>query len=275
MGVGLVEESSAAKEVFEQISEGLNLDVLALVRDSDEDTLRQTQNAQIALYASGMAAYASQGAESFQAYAGHSVGEYAALAAAGIISLSDGAKLVKKRGELMASAGLTSPGTMAAVLGLEREALEAICAQAEGIVVIANDNCPGQLVISGEIAAVKHAGELAIAAGAKRVLALNVSGAFHSPLMNEPAKQMRIALDGVQFRSAGKVYSNVSAKDQPDPALWPKILELQLKNPVRWNESVVNMIADGATEFVEFGGGEVLCGLIKRIDKSASFRSVQ
>jgi [acyl-carrier-protein] S-malonyltransferase len=163
---------------------------------------------------------------------------------------------------------------MAAVLGMEREALEKVCAQASGadaVVVIANDNCPGQLVISGDRAAVERAAALAQEAGAKRVLPLNVSGAFHSPLMEDAATQMRKALEEAEFtRGATRpIYANVTAVAQTDPGIWPDLLEAQLKRPVRWTETIVNMKADGFTTFIEFGVGEVLCGLIRRIDREA------
>lgn len=273
MGRDLVEAFSEAAEVFDRVSEALHQDLRALCFETDEDTLRQTQNAQLALYTCGVAAYRSLLAktDAVKAAAGHSVGEYAALAAAGIFSIEQGAKLVQKRGELMAESGVKWPGTMAAVLGLDRDVLEAVCQEAEGVVVIANDNCPGQLVISGEVEGVKNAGELASAKGAKRVLPLNVSGAFHSPLMEVPAQEMRKALDLATFGGANlTVYCNVTAEPVHEPSEWPDILQRQLRNPVRWTESVQAMIRDGATTFVECGGGDVLSGLLKRIDKSAT-----
>ncbi len=242
----------------------------------DEETLRQTQNAQLALYTCGVAAYRILG-DKATAFAGHSVGEYAALAAAGVLTVEDGARLVHRRGELMASVGNDRPGGMAAVLGLERAALEAVCLEAsEGdeVAVIANDNCPGQLVISGDKSAVERAGALASEAGAKRVLPLNVSGAFHSPLMAEPARRMREALDGVQFQTGAAVFANVTAGRQEYPAKWPDLLERQLMSPVRWTESVQAMIASSVTTFIECGVGEVLCGLIKRIDREVTTQAV-
>jgi [acyl-carrier-protein] S-malonyltransferase len=205
--------------------------------------------------------------------AGHSVGEYAALTCDGIFDVANVARLVRKRGELMARSGASQPGTMAAILGLDRAVLEDLCRQVNGIVVVANDNCPGQLVISGEVEAVRLAGEEASKAGAKRVLPLNVSGAFHSPLMEEPAREMAMALAEATFQAGNpqvRVYSNVSAEPIDDPRLWPTLLEAQLRSPVRWTESVQNMIRDGVTTFIECGVGEVLSGLIKRVDKGVS-----
>lgn len=276
MGRNLVETNAAAKEVFRQVSQTVGLDMEALCFESDEETLRQTQNAQLALFTCGVAAFRAYGADKVDVVAGHSVGEYAALVAAGVFSLEDGARLVQTRGQLMARSGQSHPGTMAAVLGLDRAALDEVCAEAGGIVVVANDNCPGQLVISGEIDAVKKAGELAQAKGAKRVLPLNVSGAFHSPLMAEPAREMGIALRAATLGALGKpVYCNVTAQPIGDVSEVPDLLERQLASPVRWTETIQNMAADGVDTIIEFGVGEVLCGLIRRIGKSIKTSSVQ
>jgi [acyl-carrier-protein] S-malonyltransferase len=279
MGLELWEKHEEARRVFSEVSDALSLDLRKLCFESDEETLRQTQNTQIALFTCSVAAFeclTPQIKERVKAMAGHSVGEYAALTCAGIFDVPTGARLVRKRGELMASSGATRPGTMAAVLGLERPMLEAICKETPGIAVVANDNCPGQLVISGEVDAVRIAGEAASKAGAKRVLPLNVSGAFHSPLMEEPAREMAAALAQAQVSPGRgvKVYANVSAEPVGDARLWPTLLESQLKSPVRWSESVQNMIRDGVTTFVECGVGEVLSGLIKRIDKGVSTNRV-
>lgn len=273
MGRELYDNVAEARAVFDAVSAATGRDLAEICFTYDEESLRQTQNAQLALYTCGVAAYRAYG-DRAQAFAGHSVGEYAAIAAAGAVSVADGARLVQRRGELMAMAGAERPGTMAAVLGMEREALEKVCAQASGadaVVVIANDNCPGQLVISGDRAAVERAAALAQEAGAKRVLPLNVSGAFHSPLMEDAATQMRKALEEAEFtRGATRpIYANVTAVAQTDPGIWPDLLEAQLKRPVRWTETIVNMKADGFTTFIEFGVGEVLCGLIRRIDREA------
>jgi len=272
MGMALIAESGAAAEVFDRASEAVDIDLWALC-NYDEETLRQTQNAQLALFVCGVAAFGAYGHEFADGFvaAGHSVGEYAALTAAGFLSIEDGAKLVRTRGELMAAAGQTNPGTMAAVLGLERDAIQTVLDGIDGVVVIANDNCPGQLVISGEVSAVQAASAALSAAGAKRVLPLNVSGAFHSPLMAEPAIRMGEALRAATFHPGRcPVYSNVLASPVVDPTVWPDLLERQLSSPVRWTESVQRMIEDGVDRFVELGGGSVLCGLIGRIDKSVA-----
>ena len=238
-------ELSGARSIVDQIESAVSVDIRKLSQETDEDTLRLTQNAQLALYSCGVLAHACLGMKA-DAMAGHSIGEYAALAASGTISVADGARLVQRRGELMASA---RAGGMAAVLGLEKPALDEVCQSVtDGVVVVANDNCPGQLVISGDASAVQAASLKAVEAGAKRVIILNVSGAFHSPLMEESARKMRSALDQVTFSIRPTlVYSNVTAKANDEPALWPLLLEGQLRKPVRWTETIQNMIASGVT----------------------------
>lgn len=271
MGRDIVESNASARAVFDEVSEAAGLDVAALCFDSDEETLRRTDNAQLALYCCGVAcwrALSDSGCPAPGGFAGHSVGEYAALASAGIVSIAAGAKLVKRRGELMLASGKSRPGTMAAVLGVERDRLESLCqlASKDGVVVVANDNCPGQLVVSGDVDAVQKLSQLATEAGAKRVLPLNVSGAFHSPLMNESASAMREALDAAQFGSAAApVYSNVTAGPVSESTSWPDLLERQLKSPVLWTDSVRRMNEDGIQAIVECGSGEVLSGLLRRI----------
>lgn len=272
MGKELYDLRPESREVFRVVSEATGVDAAKLCFETDEETLRQTQNAQLALYTCGVAAWSClaahlQGEVTVDAAAGHSVGEYAALAAAEVVTVEEGARLVQKRGQIMSQA---KAGTMAAVLGLERAALEQVCEDTPGVVVIANDNCPGQLVISGEVRAVERAGENATAAGAKRVLPLNVSGAFHSPLMDESATEMRTALDAATF-APGKlrVFSNVTAQPVVRDGVWPDLLERQLKSPVRWTETIQNMLNEGVTTFIECGVGDVLSGLLKRIDREA------
>lgn len=272
MGKELFDAHAEARKVFERVASATGQDVQKLCFETDEETLRQTQNAQLALYTVGLAAFESlrAGAPNLEigAAAGHSVGEYAALGAAEVLSIESGAKLVQIRGRVMSDAGMTHPGTMAAVLGIERAALEKVCQEAGGVVVVANDNCPGQLVISGEVEAVRRASDLATQAGAKRVLPLNVSGAFHSPLMEGPASEMAQALAAEQFQLGRyRVYANVTAEPALDAERWPRVLEDQLRSPVRWTETIQNMIRDGVDTFIECGPGEVLCGLIRRINK--------
>jgi len=283
MGQALVDHFPAAREVFDTVAEATQVDTFALCFQLDDDTLRQTENAQLALFTAGAAAAAAlkSAAPTLQvaAYAGHSVGEYTALAAAGAISIADGARLVRRRGELMANSGHLRPGTMAAVLGLAAETLAEVCAAVDpelGVAVIANDNCPGQLVISGDVAAVAAAGAAASAAGAKRVLPLNVSGAFHSPLMETPALAMGEALRAVTWHApTAPVVANVTATAVTEAAPWASLLEQQLRAPVRWTESVGTLRGMGIHYFVELGTGEVLSGLLKRIDRTAEALPVQ
>ena len=281
MGRSLAEGFADAATLFSQVSDAVGIDLRALCFDSDEHTLRQTQNAQLALYTCGLAAWrvlAARVPALRPTFAGHSVGENAALAAAGVLSVEDGARLVRTRGDLMAHAGTLRPGTMAAVLGLDREALTRVCAEASTggeVVVVANDNCPGQMVISGDADAVARAGAGASAAGAKRVLPLNVSGAFHSPLMEDAAAAMGQALRAATFHSGAPVVANVTAALVRDAAQWPDLLERQLKSPVLWTDTVLAMRASGVDILVECGGGEVLCGLARRIDRDIRSASVQ
>lgn len=268
MGRELAESYPEAAAVFDRVSAALGQDLRKLCWESDEETLRQTQNAQVALYTVGLAAWETLKAGlpegAVEAAAGHSVGEYAALAAAGVVSLEDGARLVEVRGRLMSE---VTGGCMAAVIGLDREAVERACAEAGGTVVVANDNSPGQIVISGECDAVERAGK---ASGAKRVIPLNVSGAFHSPLMQRPAFEMGKQLSPVSFGFGNlKVYANVTAEPVAEASEWKGLMELQLQRPVRWTETIQNLRRDGATMFIECGAGEVLTGLLKRIDKEA------
>ena len=266
-----------AKAVFSEVSDATGIDLKQLCFEMGAEELKETQNAQLALFTTGMAAFRAFLAEcpmTPAAFAGHSVGEYAAVVAAGAISLEDGAKLVKCRGEIMAAAGSLRPGAMAAVLGLELDPLNQVCAEVAsvGVCVVANDNCPGQLVISGDAAAVEAASTLATERGARRVLPLAVSGAFHSPLMEASAHQMRAALHDVSWQNIQEVpvYCNVLAKSISIAGDWPVLLEEQLKSPVRWRESVLAMNEQGIQSFVECGSGEVLTGLLKRINPNAA-----
>ncbi|MDI9636752.1 ACP S-malonyltransferase [Kamptonema cortianum] len=274
MGEDLYHNDSFARQVFDQVEQATGLNMVGLCFNSDEETLRQTQNTQIALYTTGLAAwYALKAAVPGlipAATAGHSVGEYAALAAAGVISIEEGARLVRRRGEIMANAGSSRPGSMAAVLGLEKDELKRMLAsvQSSGTVVVANDNCPGQVVISGDVDAVHAASAAASEFGAKRVIPLNVSGAFHSPLMESSAAELSTDLKAAHF-SGGKcpVYSNVTASPGEN---WSDLLEQQLKSPVRWTESVQAMVNDGITTFIECGSGEVLTSFLRRISKEST-----
>lgn len=279
MGQDLLDRP-AARSVFETVSDSVGRDIAALCAQADEDELRQTQNAQIALFACGVAAYRAyreSGGVEPGVCAGHSVGEYAALVAAGVLDLADGARLVQRRGQLMAELGDQRPGAMAAIVGLERAAVEEVCraASGPGVVVIANDNCPGQLVVSGDRDAVEAAKGGASAAGARMVVALNVSGAFHSPLMVDAARSMGETLGGTPFsQGTVPVLSNVTAEPVTEPSQWADLLESQLESTVRWTESMQRAAQMGVTRIIEFGSGNVLCGLMKRIERGVAAQPV-
>lgn len=268
MGRALYEAEPRAREVFDKVGDVLGISMERLCFESDEATLRQTQNTQIALFTCAMAAWhALQGHRpgwlpSFMA--GHSVGEYAALVAGGWLRLDDGARLVRRRGELMAASGRERPGSMAAVLGMDIPQAEELCKEVEGFgaCVVANDNCPGQLVISGDKAAVEEAARIAPMRGAKRAILLNVSGAFHSPLMEASAEQLAVDLRRAYWTEGSvPVVSNVTARPEFD---WAGLLEQQLKRPVRWREGVEFLADQGLKLQLELGCGEVLCNLLKR-----------
>lgn len=276
MGRELYDIRREARAVFDEVSAATGVDMAKLCFEADETELRKTENAQLALFTVSNASAEClkshlKGQLRIDAFAGHSVGEYAAVTASGMLPIADGARLVQRRGQLMAAAGQENPGTMAAVLGLESSALQNLLDQVDGVVVIANDNCPGQLVISGEVEAVGKASQLATENGAKRVLPLNVSGAFHSPLMESASKALFNGLDDLEFQSprdAGPVYANVTAEAVGRAGEMKDLLEAGLRSPVRWTELVQNLSRDGIKTVVECGHGNVLSGLIKRIDGS-------
>jgi [acyl-carrier-protein] S-malonyltransferase len=272
MGHDLHARYPAARDVFAAVSDATGTDMAGLCFHSDEATLRRTENAQLALFTCGMAAWRCMREELGEepaAFAGHSVGEFAAVCASGAIGLEPMARLVQHRGAAMAAAGREAPGTMAAVLGMAAPDLEALCQEVaeHGVCVIANDNAPGQLVVSGGVDAIHAVSALAAERGAKRVLPINVSGAFHSPLMAGPARDFQARLDAAEFSGTmhTPVYANVTATPVRDPSQWPQLLGRQLVSQVRWTESVRAMGGDGVGLFVECGAGEVLCGLVRRI----------
>jgi [acyl-carrier-protein] S-malonyltransferase len=283
MGAELYREVEVARALVEQANEVLGFDLANLCLDGPEEELRQTINTQPALYVTSCAALAALRAridpQPF-AVAGHSVGEYAAIHAAGSVSFEKGLRLVRRRAELMHAAGQQRPGAMAAILGLDadpaRELCEAAKAESGGIVTVANYNCPGQIVISGEAAAVEKACEMAKSRGAKRALPLPVSGAFHSPLMVGAGDALYPTLREALFQQARvPVVTNVNAEYTTSGADFAPLLTMQVSGSVRWEESMRLLLADGVTAFIEMGSGEVLAGLLKRIDKEARVVSVQ
>lgn len=277
MGQDLFEQFPEAQPLFQQADEALGFALAALMfgktgdEEQDAEALKQTDITQPALYVHSLAAAAileKQGLEPSMA-AGHSLGEYSALAAAGALSFEDGLRVVRRRGELMAHAGDERPGTMAAILNMDDDALGAVCEDAsegdDSVVQPANFNAPGQIVISGDVAAVERAMALASERGARRVVALPVSGAFHSPLMEHARAGLAEALNALVIRKPRcPVYLNVTAEPTTDPETIRKRLLEQLTSPVRWAQTLRQMQEDGATRFVEVGAGKVLTGLVRR-----------
>ncbi|MBI3763619.1 MAG: ACP S-malonyltransferase [Chloroflexi bacterium] len=278
MGRALAETSPAARAVFEEADDILKFKLSALCWDGPEETLTDTINAQPALYVCGIAALRALeeklGEFKPACVAGHSLGELTALTAVGSMEFEDGLPLVRERGRLMKAAGEENPGGMAAILNLDASALVELCAEASaatgGVVQVANDNCPGQVVISGSTAALEKAMEIAKARGAKRALRLPVSIAAHSPLMKDAAAKFKVAVDAIPFIfPALPVVGNVGAQPLADASAIRAELPAQLTSPVRWTESVRYMISLGVTTFVELGSKDVLTGLLKRIDSNA------
>jgi len=284
MGRDLAEHSAAARQVFTAADEALGFELSRLCWEGPETELTDTLNAQPALLTCSIAALRAlqeRLGESFvpALVAGHSLGEITALVAAGAMELEDGLALVRRRGELMKAAGERAPGGMAAMLGLDAAALAEICAEAGaatgGVVQIANDNCPGQVVLSGESAALDQAIELAKARGARRAMRLPVSIAAHSPLMQSIVLEFTQAVEAVPFISPiPPIVSNITAAPLSDPNDLRRELPAQLTSPVRWADSVRYMRAQGIATFIELGAKDVLTGLLKRIDPAAIGRAV-
>lgn len=271
MGKDLYDASQKAKDLFHQANDILGFDITKIMFEGTADELKQTNVTQPAIFLHSTILAEVMG-DKFQPdmVAGHSLGEISALVANKTLAFSDGLQLVYKRALAMQSACEVTPSTMAAVLGLEDELVEKICANTPGIVVAANYNCPGQLVISGEVSAVEKACESLKEAGARRALILPVGGAFHSPLMEPAREELAAAIEATLFsQPACPIYQNVSTVAVTDPSEIKKNLISQLTAPVRWTQSIQNMIKDGATTFIEVGPGNVLQGLVKKIDKSA------
>lgn len=280
MGQNLCSHSEAARTLFEQADEYLGEKISTLCFYGPEDALKQTVHTQPALYVTSAAALAvlrERGVPSPEAVAGHSVGEYAALYAAGAFDFETGLRLVSRRAQEMHRAALTQPGAMAAVLGLSAEQVVAVCAEAQsaGPVSAANFNGGGQVVISGSAAGVAKASELAKAAGAKRVLPLNVSGAFHSALMAPAVEAMEYALRDAAIHTASiPIVANLTADYETTPDEIRTSLAAQIDHPVRWEETILRLTTDGFDTFVEVGSGTVLAGLMKRIAPDVKVVSV-
>ncbi|MFV8226204.1 ACP S-malonyltransferase [Christiangramia aquimixticola] len=275
MGLDLFEKSAEAQELFKQANEILGFSITDIMFEGSAEDLKQTKVTQPAIFIHSVILSKMLG-EDFKPdmVAGHSLGEFSALVANGTLSFEDGLRLVSQRAQAMQKACELEPSTMAAVLGLEDEMVEAVCSETEGVVVAANYNCPGQLVISGAYEAVEKACENMKERGAKRALILPVGGAFHSPLMEPARKDLAAAIENTHFsQPICPIYQNVSTFAVNDPAEIRKNLVFQLTAPVKWTQSVQNMIKDGATEFIEVGPGKVLQGLVKKIDRSMTTSS--
>lgn len=271
MGKDLYENSALAKELFEKANEILGFRITDIMFEGTAEELKETKVTQPAVFLHSVILAKTLG-EDFkpEMVAGHSLGEFSALVANGTLSFEDGLKLVSQRALAMQKACEITPSTMAAVLGLADNIVEEVCASIDGIVVAANYNCPGQLVISGETSAVEKACEAMKATGAKRALILPVGGAFHSPMMEPAREELAAAIEATTFSTPiCPVYQNVSANAVSDANEIKKNLIIQLTAPVKWTQSVQQMIADGATLFTEVGPGKVLAGLINKIDKEA------
>lgn len=271
MGKELYETSSLAKAMFEQANIIIGFRISDIMFSGTDEELRQTNVTQPAIFIHSVIQARVMG-EDFKPdmVAGHSLGEFSALVANRTLSFEDGLKLVIERANAMQKACELTPGTMAAVLALEDEKVEMICKQTPGIVVAANYNCPGQLVISGEVEAVKAACEKLTAAGARRALLLPVGGAFHSPLMEPARERLAAAIEATTFNEPRcPIYQNATATPQTDVAEIRKNLIAQLTAPVKWTQSVEHMLADGANTFTEVGPGKILQGLVKKINKEA------
>ncbi len=277
MGKELYETSPVARELFEKANEILGFRITDLMFEGSDEDLRQTKVTQPAIFLHSVILARTLG-EAFKPdmTAGHSLGEFSALVAAGALTFEDGLKLVYKRAKAMQKACEVEPSTMAAVLALPDEKVEEICASINEVVVPANYNCPGQIVISGSVSGVEHACEKMKEAGAKRALLLKVGGAFHSPLMEPARVELSKAIEETTFSvPVCPVYQNVSTVGETDPARIKANLNAQLTSAVKWTQSVQNMIADGATDFVELGPGSVLQGLITKIHAAANVSGKQ
>ena len=277
MGKDLYDNVPLAKELFDRANEILGFPITDIMFAGTDEQLKQTKVTQPAIFLHSVILARSLG-DAFKPdmAAGHSLGEFSALVAAGALGFEDGLKLVSKRAMAMQKACEQNPSTMAAIIALPDEKVEEICASVDGVVVPANYNCPGQLVISGTNEAIDEACAKLTAAGAKRALKLNVGGAFHSPLMEPARVELEAAIAAAPFaKPVCPVYQNVDAKPHTDPAEIRANLIAQLTSPVRWTQIVQTLLADGATSFTELGPGSVLQGLIKKVDRSAVCESKQ
>lgn len=277
MGKDLYENNAQARALFDKANDILGFEITKVMFEGTDEELKQTNVTQPAIFLHSVILASTIEGFAPDMVAGHSLGEFSALVAAGALSFEDGLRLVAQRADAMQRACVLNPSTMAAVLALDDEKIEAICASVEGeVVVAANFNCPGQVVISGSHEGVRLAGEKLKEAGAKRVLPLPVGGAFHSPLMEPAREELAAAIENTTFSTPHcAIYQNVNAQPATDIETIKANLIAQLTAPVRWTQSVRGMVTDGATEFVECGPGKVLQGLVKKISPEAITSGVQ
>ncbi|WP_294215761.1 ACP S-malonyltransferase [uncultured Chryseobacterium sp.] len=274
MGKELYDSRKDIKDLMESANEILGFDILSIMFNGTDEDLKRTEVTQPSIFIHSVAALKAVNGLGAEMVAGHSLGEFSALVANGVLSFDDGLRLVSERAKAMQDACNANPSSMAAILGLEDAKVEEICSRIEGIVVPANYNCPGQLVISGETSAVEEACEKLKEAGAKRALLLPVNGAFHSPLMQPAQEKLSAAIENTKFRKPTiPVYQNITTTAVTNPEEIKQNLIAQLTGPVKWTQSVQNMIKDGASQFVEVGPGKTLQGLIKKIDGSVNIAS--
>jgi [acyl-carrier-protein] S-malonyltransferase len=276
MGLDLYQNSDSAKTLFEQANDILGFEITKIMFEGTDEELKQTNVTQPAIFIHSVILAKISTDFYPEMVAGHSLGEFSALVAAGALSFKDGLRLVAQRADAMQKACLIRPSTMAAILGLDDKIIEDICAGIKDeIVVPANYNCPGQVVISGTVEGVEKACELLKAAGAKRALILPVGGAFHSPLMEPAREELASAINSAEFEAPiCPVYQNVNAKSATEVSLIKENLIAQLTAPVRWTQSIEQMVADGAGLFVECGPGKVLQGLVKKISGGVELKSI-
>jgi len=272
MGLDLYEQSTIAQELFEEANTILGFAITDIMFEGTAEQLKETKVTQPAIFLHSVILAKVMG-DAFQPemVAGHSLGELSALVTNGVLSFEDGLTLVSKRAMAMQKACEIQASTMAAVIGLEDVLVEETCAAIDGVVVAANYNCPGQLVISGEVKAVEQACEILKEKGAKMAIILPVGGAFHSPMMEPAREELAAAIEATVFSTPScPVYQNVTASAVTDPAEIKKNLIIQLTAPVKWTQSIQQMISDGATEFIEVGPGKVLQGLMRKIDRNVA-----
>lgn len=276
MGKELYDNNSKAKELFKKANDVLGFDISKTMFEGSAEDLKETKVTQPAVFLHSVAIALTTEGFAPEMVAGHSLGELSALVAAKVISFEDGLKIVSKRAQAMQKACELKAGTMAAILALEDEVVENVCKEIQGVVVAANYNCPGQLVISGEVEAINLACEKLKEAGAKRALVLPVGGAFHSPLMEPAKEELAKVINETEFNEAVcPVYQNVNAQPVKNPEIIKQNLISQLTAPVKWTQTVKNMLSDGATVFTEMGPGKTLQGLVKKVNRQTETAGIQ